>query len=175
MSTAARPPLSVISAASSSQLVGGPGDQRDVVAAADELARDLGADALGRAGDDAGPVRTGQGKAHARDGSRDQVPQVPGPTTEKRAVMNALFCCGLLQPELQPPRQERPAGAEGHRRDVGDDLVEQPGVGELAGEVAAADDPDVLAAGRRDHLLVDRAHVVAHEGDALVAAGARGG
>ena len=53
--------------ASSLELVGGAGDQGDVVAAADELAGDLGADALGGAGDDGGPVGAGQGKAHARE------------------------------------------------------------------------------------------------------------
>ena len=34
-------------------------------------------------------------------------------------------------------------------------LVEQPGVGELRGDVAAADDPEVALAGRGDHLVVE--------------------
>ena len=140
------------------ELVGGAGDQGDVVAATDELARDLGADALRGAGDHTGAVGTGQGKAHARTVGR-QSSQAPGPTTENRAAMNALFGPRLLESQLEPARQDRPAGAQRHRRDVGDDLVEQPGVRELPGELAAADDPDVLAAGGLRHLRVHGPHV----------------
>ena len=56
----------------------------------------------------------------------------------------------------RPPRGTARRGAavrgrarpERHRRDVDDDLVEEPRVGELPGEVSSADDPHVLAAGR---------------------------
>src|SRR5262245_54423967 len=51
------------------------------------------------------------------------------------------------QGQVESPGQQRSAGAEGDRGDAHQDLVEQPGVGELPGEVAPTDDPDVLAAG----------------------------
>jgi hypothetical protein len=43
---------------------------------------------------------------------------------------------------------------ERHRRDADENLGEQPSVGELPDEVAAADEPDVLARGRFGHPLV---------------------
>ena len=61
-----------------------------------------------------------------------------------------------------PPRQQRSARAEGHRRHPEADLVEQPGVVELADQVAAADDPDVPVARGRDQLVVHRSDVAAH-------------
>ena len=138
------------------ELVGGAGDERDVVAATDELAGDLGADALGGAGDDAGAVGAGKRKAHAR--SVGLIESAPGTRSDDRVAGGdeRLVGLGLLEPQLEPPRQERPAAPERHRRDVGDHLVEQSGVGELTGEVSPADDPDVLAAGGRDQLGVHR-------------------
>ncbi len=63
-------------------------------------------------------------------------------------------------------------GAQGDRGDVDDHLVQQAEVGELAGEVAAADHPDVPVAGGGDQVCVhlrDRGR-----GDAHVRAGPRG-
>ena len=65
--------------------------------------------------------------------------------------------------QLDPPRQERRAGAERDRRVLHPDLVQQTRVVELPDEVTAADQPDVLAAGRRGHLLVHGCDVVGGE------------
>ena len=71
-----------------------------------------------------------------------------------------------LQVEL--PREQRSTGTEGHRRDVEDQLVEQLRLRELCGEVAAADHPEVLAAGRLDHRGVHLGDVSLHEADVTV-------
>ena len=63
----------------------------------------------------------------------------------------------------RPGAQERRTLAERHGRDVHDDLVEQSRIGELSDEVSPADDPDIPAAGRRDHLRMHRRDVAAHE------------
>jgi inner membrane transporter RhtA len=74
----------------------------------------------------------------------------------------------LLQPQLDAARQQRCAGAQGHGRDRHDDLVEQPDVGELPGEVSSAGDPDVPAGGGSEHPPVHRCDVVARELDRCV-------
>ena len=51
--------------------------------------------------------------------------------------------------------EERLARTEDHGDDGEMHLVEQPGVGELRGDVAAADDPEVAFASRGDHLVVE--------------------
>ena len=48
-----------------------------------------------------------------------------------------------LKAQLEPAREQRRPAAERDRRDQDEDLVQEPGVGELAGQVAAAHDPDV--------------------------------
>ena len=92
-------------------------------------------------------------------------PLSPAADTAFRRLLESSFCgtyglhdrelragevavpCELLEPQLDPARQQRRAGAERHRRDRDDHLVEQPGVGELTGQVSPADDPDVPVAG----------------------------
>jgi hypothetical protein len=64
-----------------------------------------------------------------------------------------------------PPRQERGAAAQRDRRDGHDQLVDEAVVAELADEVAAADQPDVLPRGLGHHPLVDGADVPAYEAD----------
>src|ERR671935_841617 len=71
----------------------------------------------------------------------------------------------LLEAQLDPTGQERRAATEGHWCDRNDHLVQQPGVGELAGQVSTADDPDVAVACGLDHLLVHRRDVPARELD----------
>ena len=61
------------------------------------------------------------------------------------------------------PRQQRLARPECHRADLHEQLVEQAVIVELTGQLAAADDPDILAAGCRDHLLVHWPDVTANE------------
>src|SRR5690606_38554917 len=67
--------------------------------------------------------------------------------------------------EVDPARQQRPARPKGHGADLDDQFVEQPGIVKLADQLATADQPDVLAARRRRHLLVDRPHVAPYEAD----------
>jgi len=71
----------------------------------------------------------------------------------------------VLEHELEPPRQQRSAGAESDRRDVHPHLVQEAGVGELTHEVAATDDPHVATGGGLDHLLVRDGDVVPDEAD----------
>src|SRR6185437_9654489 len=71
----------------------------------------------------------------------------------------------LLQAQLDPPRQQRRTGAQGDRRDRDEHLVQEPGIGELARQVSATDDPDVAAGGGPHHLLVHRCHVISRELD----------
>src|SRR5262245_2998053 len=49
----------------------------------------------------------------------------------------------LLEPQLDVSGQERRARTDRHRRDVDDHLVEQSRIGELACQIASADDPGV--------------------------------
>ena len=86
-------------------------------------------------------------------------------TTAYRAATKSPFRPVSSSRSSTRRAQQRRAGAERHRRDVDDHLVEQARVGELADEVSAADDPDVPAARRRDHLRVHRRDVAAHELD----------
>ena len=65
----------------------------------------------------------------------------------------------VIEPQLDVPRKERRARAQRDRRDHHDDLVEEARVGELTGQVSPTDDPDVPAAGGRDHLRVNRGDV----------------
>ena len=57
------------------------------------------------------------------------------------------------------------SGPESHGADLNVDLIEQPPIVELPHEVAPAHDPDILPAGGFRHLLVNRAHIAAHEAD----------
>src|SRR5512132_1689026 len=65
----------------------------------------------------------------------------------------------------EPAGEERSPAPERHRRDADEDLVEEPMVGELPDEVAAADEPDVLVGGCSRHLLVRRYDVALDELD----------
>jgi hypothetical protein len=49
--------------------------------------------------------------------------------------------------------------------DLNEDLVEQPRVVELPGEVAAADDPDVHVARRLAHCGMNGPYIALHEAD----------
>src|SRR5687768_15986025 len=60
----------------------------------------------------------------------------------------------LVETQLDPAREQRRAPSERYRRDRHDHLVQQPDVRELAGQVSAADDPDVAGTGCSGHLLV---------------------
>lgn len=53
------------------------------------------------------------------------------------------------------PRQQRGAAPEGHRCVLHPELVQQPRVGELPGEVSPADHPQILATRRVEHRAVD--------------------
>ena len=66
------------------------------------------------------------------------------------------------------PRKERLAGAERDRRDVDDQLVEEPDFGELPDEVSPTHEPHVLPARRLDHARVDGLDRVARELDRCV-------
>src|SRR5439155_13144820 len=59
----------------------------------------------------------------------------------------------LVQTQLDPPRQQRRTPTQSDRRDRHDDLVQQPRVGELPGQVSPADDPDVQVTSGANHLL----------------------
>src|SRR5215213_5539822 len=68
-------------------------------------------------------------------------------------------------------REGDPSGQQGctrtkeHRRHAHDHLVQQSLIMELADQIAAAHQPDVLAAGRLDHLRMHRNHVARDEAD----------
>src|SRR5215204_945648 len=72
----------------------------------------------------------------------------------------------------EPPRQQGRPGSERHRRDAEPDLIERLSVGELADEVAAADEPNVPAARSLGHLRVHGPDVALYEGE--VRSGDRG-
>src|SRR5690606_9739811 len=63
------------------------------------------------------------------------------------------------------PGQQRLPGPERDGAHLDEQLVEQAVVVKLAREVAAPDDPDVLAPGRREHLAVNGPHVAPDEPD----------
>src|SRR6266508_3562480 len=69
----------------------------------------------------------------------------------------------LVQTQLDPARQQRRTPTQRDRRDRHDDLVQQPRVGELTGQVSPADNPDVPVTGGADHLLVHGFYVRAGE------------
>src|SRR5690606_38679442 len=65
-------------------------------------------------------------------------------------------------------REQWLAGAKGRRTDLDDQLVEQPGIVELPGEISPANDPDVLAIRHPAHLAVDGDDVALHKPDVRI-------
>jgi hypothetical protein len=62
-------------------------------------------------------------------------------------------------------RQQRLPGAKRDRAYLDKQLIEQPMVMEIARELTAPDDPDILPVCRGDHLFVHRSDIAAHEPD----------
>ena len=69
--------------------------------------------------------------------------------------------CGFNQFQLQVAGQQGIPDAQGDRRELDPYLVEQSRVGELPGEIAATDNPDVLASRGPDDLREYLRHVAA--------------
>ena len=89
-------------------------------------------------------------------------------TTENLAADEVAVPSDLVEAQLDPARQQRRTPAQRHRRDRDDDLVQQPRVRELAGQVSPADNPDVPVAGGGDHLPVHGCDLRARELDSRV-------
>src|SRR5690606_33529176 len=82
---------------------------------------------------------------------------------ERRADLS-----GRHQPQRRArhiTREQRLSLPQRDRCHLYDELVEQAGIEELAGEVSATHHPDILPTGRLTHLGVHRAYVAVHETD----------
>ena len=97
--------------------------------------------------------------AHTFRGIRSERPRNRVARAEEVAVAQVL-----AQVEVEAAREERAAGAERDRRDGHDDLVQEAVLGELAGEVAAAHDPQTAVARGLRHRGVHLGHEILGEG-----------
>src|SRR4051812_16260897 len=96
-------------------------------------------------------------------GARSARPGNGVPRAQELAVPGVL-----LEPHLDPPREQGRAAAERQGRVLHPHLVEQARVGELPHQVTTADEPHVLACRCLDHGGVHGAHVLRREGDPLL-------
>src|SRR5690606_31898690 len=111
----------------------------------------------GSTGSSPHPVTRGALGTHTAEGPSPFVPALP--VHDAVASAGELPVAGhLLQRQLETPGQQRRPGPERHRGVLHPDLVEQPGVRELTGQVPTPDDPHVAVTGGRSHLLVHLRH-----------------